>query len=62
MPNNLLHLQTVHPVYYRQENGQKIAEFLSSHPRVKKLNYAGLPVHPGRDLHCSQVCLNLIVA
>ncbi|KAM7258236.1 hypothetical protein ACFE04_013977 [Oxalis oulophora] len=38
----------------QQENAQKIAEFLSSHPRVKKVNYAGLPGHPGRDLHYSQ--------
>ncbi|GLT40532.1 hypothetical protein SLA2020_146600 [Shorea laevis] len=38
----------------QQENAQKIAEFLSSHPRVKKVNYAGLPAHPGRDLHYSQ--------
>ncbi|KAA3472118.1 cystathionine beta-lyase, chloroplastic-like [Gossypium australe] len=38
----------------QQENAQKIAEFLSSHPRVKKVNYAGLPNHPGRDLHYSQ--------
>ncbi|PIA48153.1 hypothetical protein AQUCO_01400617v1 [Aquilegia coerulea] len=38
----------------QQQNAQKIAEFLSSHPRVKKVNYAGLPDHPGRDLHYSQ--------
>lgn len=38
-----------------QENAQKIAEFLSSHPRVKRVNYAGLPGHPGRALHYSQV-------
>ena len=38
-----------------QENAQKIAEFLSSHPQVKKVNYAGLPDHPGRSLHYSQV-------
>ncbi|XP_058087363.1 cystathionine beta-lyase, chloroplastic isoform X2 [Magnolia sinica] len=38
----------------QQENAQKIAEFLSSHPRVKKVNYAGLPGHPGRSLHYSQ--------
>ncbi|XP_075109938.1 cystathionine beta-lyase, chloroplastic isoform X2 [Nicotiana tabacum] len=38
----------------QQENAQKIAEFLSSHPRVKKVNYAGLPDHPGRSLHFSQ--------
>ncbi|XP_061367570.1 cystathionine beta-lyase, chloroplastic [Gastrolobium bilobum] len=38
----------------QQDNAQKIAEFLASHPRVKKVNYAGLPGHPGRDLHYSQ--------
>ncbi|KAK2652158.1 hypothetical protein Ddye_012014 [Dipteronia dyeriana] len=38
----------------QQENAQKIAEFLASHPRVKKVNYAGLPGHPGRQLHYSQ--------
>ncbi|XP_018627404.1 cystathionine beta-lyase, chloroplastic-like [Nicotiana tomentosiformis] len=41
-------------VLKQQENAQKIAEFLSSHPRVKKVNYAGLPNHPGRSLHYSQ--------
>ncbi|MQL97270.1 hypothetical protein Taro_029961, partial [Colocasia esculenta] len=38
----------------QQANAQQIAEFLSSHPRVKKVNYAGLPDHPGRSLHYSQ--------
>lgn len=38
----------------QQDNAQKIAEFLSSHPRVKKVHYAGLPDHPGRALHYSQ--------
>ncbi|THG06019.1 hypothetical protein TEA_021337 [Camellia sinensis var. sinensis] len=37
-----------------EENAQKIAEFLSSHPKVTKVNYAGLPDHPGRALHYSQ--------
>nr|XP_010910738.1 cystathionine beta-lyase, chloroplastic [Elaeis guineensis] len=38
----------------QQANAQKLAEFLSSHPRVKRVNYAGLPGHPGRSLHYSQ--------
>lgn len=38
----------------QQDNAQKIAEFLSSHPRVKKVNYAGLKGHPGHELHFSQ--------
>ncbi|KAL4607552.1 hypothetical protein ACB092_09G183300 [Castanea dentata] len=38
----------------QQDNAQKIAEFLASHPRVKEVYYAGLPDHPGHDLHYSQ--------
>ncbi|XP_068634365.1 cystathionine beta-lyase, chloroplastic-like [Aristolochia californica] len=38
----------------QQENAQKIAEFLTSHPRVKRVNYAGLSNHPGSALHFSQ--------
>ncbi|KAL6199807.1 hypothetical protein ACLB2K_029589 [Fragaria x ananassa] len=38
----------------QQDNAQKIAEFLASHPRVKKVNYAGIPGHPGHALHYSQ--------
>lgn len=41
--------------YHWQDNAQKVAEFLASHPRVKRVNYAGLPDHPGRALHYSQV-------
>ncbi|ONH94961.1 hypothetical protein PRUPE_7G042400 [Prunus persica] len=38
----------------QQDNAQKIAEFLASHPRVTQVNYAGLADHPGRALHYSQ--------
>ncbi|XAR68430.1 Cystathionine beta-lyase [Bertholletia excelsa] len=38
----------------QQENAQKISEFLSSHAKVTKVYYAGLPDHPGRSLHFSQ--------
>ena len=38
-----------------QENARKIAMYLSTHPRVKKVYYAGLPDHPGHHLHFSQV-------
>ncbi len=31
-------------------NAQKIAEFLAKHPRVERVNYPGLPNHPGHDL------------
>ena len=42
-------------IVLHQSNAQKVAEFLSSHPRVNNVNYAGLPGHPGRDIHFSQV-------
>ncbi|XP_062112010.1 cystathionine beta-lyase, chloroplastic isoform X2 [Humulus lupulus] len=38
----------------QQSNAQTIAEFLASHPRVMKVNYAGLVDHPGHDLHFCQ--------
>ncbi|XP_039067312.1 cystathionine beta-lyase, chloroplastic-like isoform X2 [Hibiscus syriacus] len=47
-------LRGIKTMALRVEKQQKIAEFLSSHPRVKKVNYAGLLGHPGRDLHYSQ--------
>jgi cystathionine gamma-synthase len=31
-------------------NGGRIAEFLSTHPRVRKVYYPGLPSHPGHDV------------
>ena len=36
------------------QNAQKIAEFLEAHPLVTKVNYAGLPSHPGYDIHNQQ--------
>ncbi|KAJ3707732.1 hypothetical protein LUZ61_011437 [Rhynchospora tenuis] len=38
----------------QQANAQKIAEFLDSHPKIKEVNYAGLPDHLDRSLHFSQ--------
>lgn len=38
----------------QQENARKIAEFLSTHPVIKEVYYAGLPGHPGHSLHFSQ--------
>src|SRR5262245_32807881 len=32
------------------ENGQRVAEFLESHPRVEKVYYAGLESHPYHDV------------
>ncbi len=31
-------------------NAQQIAEFLARHPRVERVNYPGLPSHPGHEL------------
>jgi methionine-gamma-lyase len=31
-------------------NAQKVAEFLAQHPKVKHVNYPGLPGHPRHDL------------
>ncbi|MBZ5562227.1 MAG: PLP-dependent aspartate aminotransferase family protein [Acidobacteriia bacterium] len=36
-------------------NAQKIAEFLAKHPRVERVNYPGLPNHPGHDLAKKQM-------
>lgn len=37
------------------ENAQKIAEFLESHPMVKKVNYPGLASHPQHELARKQM-------
>ena len=31
-------------------NAEKVAEFLVTHPKVERVNYPGLPNHPGHDL------------
>jgi cystathionine gamma-synthase len=36
-------------------NAQKVAEFLSSHPRVRKVYYPGLPSHPDHDIAARQM-------
>jgi O-succinylhomoserine (thiol)-lyase len=38
-----------------EENAQKIAEFLSSHPKIKKVNYPGLKSHPQHELAKKQM-------
>jgi len=40
----------------QQQNAQKIAGWLSGHPRVKRVYYPGLEGHPGRDTLCGQAC------
>jgi len=37
-----------------EENGQAVAEFLSKHPKVLKLNYPGLKTHPQYELAVRQ--------
>ena len=36
-------------------NAQKVAEFLSGHPKVKLVNYPGLPAHPQYELSRRQM-------
>lgn len=36
------------------DNCAKLAAYLSRHPLVKKVNYAGLPSHPGASVHAAQ--------
>lgn len=34
----------------QQENAGAVARFLAGHPKVRKVNYPGLPGHPGREV------------
>jgi len=36
-------------------NAQRVAEYLSSHPKIERVNYSGLPNHPQHDLSCRQM-------
>jgi cystathionine gamma-synthase len=36
-------------------NAQRVAEFLTSHPKVERVLYAGLKSHPGHDVAASQM-------
>ena len=36
-------------------NAQKIAEFLGQHPKVERVNYPGLPKHPGHEVAAKQM-------
>jgi methionine-gamma-lyase len=36
-------------------NAQKVAEFLAGHPKVERVNYPGLPRHPGHELAKKQM-------
>jgi len=37
------------------ENGQRVAEFLASHPRVQQVYYPGLPSHPTHEIAAAQM-------
>ncbi|MBI1956412.1 MAG: cystathionine gamma-synthase [Acidobacteria bacterium] len=37
------------------QNGMAIAQFLTTHPKVKAVHYPGLPSHPQHDLACKQM-------
>ena len=37
-----------------QANALALARFLAAHPLVKRVNYPGLPGHPGGELHARQ--------
>jgi methionine-gamma-lyase len=36
-------------------NAQQIAEFLDQHPKVERVNYPGLPKHPGHEVAAKQM-------
>ena len=36
-------------------NAQRIAEFLYKHPKVERVNYPGLPTHPGHEIAAKQM-------
>jgi methionine-gamma-lyase len=52
--NAWLILRGIHTLHLRVPahcaNAQKIAEFLVTHPRIERVNYPGLPQHPGHEI------------
>ena len=42
-------------VRQQNENAMAVAEFLSSHPKVKRVNYPGLPTFPGHAVAARQM-------
>lgn len=57
--NAWLILRGTHTLHLRVpaqcSNAQKIAEFLAHHPQVERVNYPGLPDHPGHDVAKKQM-------
>jgi cystathionine gamma-synthase len=39
----------------QNENGMKVAQFLESHPKIRKVYYPGLPSHPDHELASRQM-------
>lgn len=39
----------------QSQNAHQIAEFLSKHPKVKRVNYPGLPTHPNHEIARKQM-------
>jgi cystathionine beta-lyase/cystathionine gamma-synthase len=49
-------IKTLHlRVQRHSENGQKVAEYLASHPKVEKVYYPGLENHPNHDVAKKQM-------
>jgi methionine-gamma-lyase len=52
--NAWLMLRGIHTLHLRVPaqcaNAHKVAEFLAQHPKVQRVNYPGLPGHPGHEL------------
>ncbi|HLI29934.1 MAG TPA: aminotransferase class I/II-fold pyridoxal phosphate-dependent enzyme [Terriglobia bacterium] len=52
--NAWLILRGIHTLHLRVPaqcaSAQRIAEFLAAHPKVDRVNYPGLPAHPGHEL------------
>lgn len=52
--NAWLLLRGIHTLHLRMPahcaNAQRIAEFLAQHPKVERVNYPGLPHHPGHEI------------
>ncbi len=57
--NAWLILRGLHTLHVRMpahcSSAQRVAEFLAAHPRVERVNYPGLPGHPGHDVAKGQM-------
>ncbi len=49
-------LKTLHVRVERiNDNAMELAHFLAGHPRIRSVNYPGLPDHPGHEIACHQM-------